>query len=249
MTIAIIYCETLQSEISTLANKVPEISHLEVMPWKLHIDPDLLLAEVTDQIERLQDQVDVIVLGYGRCQTFDRLSNNFKVPILRPEAEDCIGILLGQERYEKELQQCPGTWFLSPGWTRMGTDFVFHELQLNRVGRKDIDLRQFARRMLEGFTRALYIDMHCSGEKENLRQKARQIANDLDLELEETQGSYSMLEDVMKQALAIVKEQLFKTRTMPSKKVNIYPEMRIFVQDQVGSDSRAKEESKSTEYS
>jgi hypothetical protein len=206
MTIGIIYCETLKSEILTLAGRVPEISHLESMPWGLHIEPDKLLAEVSRQIKRLQDQVEVIVLGYGRCQTMDRLGNDFKVPILRPEAEDCIGVLLGQQRYEKELQRCPGTWFLSPGWTRMGTDFVFHELQLNRIGRKEIDPLKFARRMLEGFSRALYIDMQVDDDSEALQPKAQQIAKDLGLRLEETSGSYTLLELVIRQALAIVKE-------------------------------------------
>jgi hypothetical protein len=206
MTIGIIYCETLKSEILTLADRVPEISHLESMPWGLHIEPDRLLAEVSQQIKRLQDQVKVIVLGYGRCQAMDRLGNDFKVPILRPEAEDCIGVLLGQQRYEEELQRCPGTWFLSPGWTRMGTDFVFHELQLNRIGHKEIDSLKFARRLLEGFSRALYIDMQVDDDSEALQPKAQQIAKDLGLRLEETSGSYTLLELSIGQALAIVRE-------------------------------------------
>lgn len=206
MSIGIIYCETLKTEIMALAADISEISHLEAMPWRLHIDPDQLLAEIHLQIERLQDKVDVIVLGYGRCQVMDRLGNDFKVPVLRPEAEDCIGVLLGQQRYEKELQRCPGTWFLSPGWTRMGTDFVFHELQLNRIGHKEIDPLKFARRLLEGFSRALYIDMHADDDSEALQPKAQQIAKDLGLRLEETSGSYTSLELVFRQALAIVKE-------------------------------------------
>jgi len=185
MSIGIIYCETLKSEVLTLAGRVPEISHLESMPWGLHIDPDKLLAEVTRQIRCLQNQVEVIVLGYGRCQAMDRLGNDFKVPILRPEAEDCIGVLLGQPRYEKELQLCPGTWFLSPGWTRMGTDFVFHELQLYRIGRKEIDPLKFARRLLKGFSRALYIDMQAGDDSEALQPKAQQIAKDLGLRLDD----------------------------------------------------------------
>ncbi len=206
MSIGIIYCETLKSEILALTADISEISHLESMPWGLHIEPDRLLAEVIRQIELLEDKVDVIVLGYGRCQAMDRLGNDFKVPILRPEAEDCIGVLLGQQRYEKELQRCPGTWFLSPGWTRMGTDFVFHELQLNRTGSKEIDPLQFARRLLEGFSRALYIDMQTDDGSETLQPKAQQIANDLGLRLEKTSGSYNLLEQVIRQALAIVKE-------------------------------------------
>jgi hypothetical protein len=210
MGIGIIYCETLKTEIMTLVADIPEISHIEAMPWRLHIDPELLLAEIKLQIERLQDKVDVIVLGYGRCQVMDRLGNDYKVPVLRPAAEDCIGVLLGQRRYEEELRKMPGTWFLSPGWTRMGTDFVFHELQLNRVKHKVFDPLQFARRLLEGFTRALYINMQTGDDEAGLQKKAQEIAADLNLNLEKTTGTYSLLEQVIKQALIIVQQNCRK---------------------------------------
>ena len=201
MTVGIIYCETLESEIKELVRGITEIGCLEPMPWGLHIDPDKLLGEVRKKIERLQDRVDAIVLGYGRCQAMDRLGSDFKVPILRPAAEDCIGILLGQDRYEAELQCEPGTWFLSPGWTQMGIDFVFHELQINRIGREDIDPLQLARRMLDGFTRALYIDMGLDRDGKDLPDRACRIAADLDLRLEKTNGSYALLKNVIEQAL------------------------------------------------
>jgi hypothetical protein len=211
MSIGIIYCETLKTEILSLVDDQPEISHLAEMPWRLHIDPDQLLNEVNLKIEQLQDKVDVIVLGYGRCQVMDRIGANCKVPVLRPSAEDCIGILLGQERYEEELENIPGTWFLSPGWTKMGTDFVFHELQLDRVKHKKIEPLQFARRLLEGFTRALYIDMHTGDEEIMLQAKALKIANDLNLQLEKTYGSYSLLEQIIHQACEIVQQKKIKS--------------------------------------
>jgi hypothetical protein len=207
MSIGIIYCETLKTEIMALAENIEEISHLEAMPWRLHIHPEQLLAKVQQQIERLQDRVDVIVLGYGRCQVMDRLEDNYRVPVLRPAAEDCIGVLLGQQRYEEELRHMPGTWFLSPGWTRMGTDFVFHELQLTRDRHKAIDPLEFARRLLEGFTRALYIDMQTGNDEVVLQAKAQQIAGDLDLRLEKTTGSYTLLQGVINQALEIVQQK------------------------------------------
>jgi hypothetical protein len=203
MTIGVIYCETLDAEIKALAADIPEVNKLELMPWGLHIDPDRLLAEVRNKILYLQDCVDVIVLGYGRCQALDRLGDDFKVPILRPEAEDCIGVLLGQQRYEEELQREPGTWFLTPGWIRMGTDFVFRELQINRIGRKDINPLQLARRMLEGFSRALYIDMNLDRKGEDLEKKARLIANDLALRLERATGSCALLKEVFDHAVAL----------------------------------------------
>ena len=73
MTIGVIYCETLDAEIKALAADIPEANKLVPMPCGLHIDPDRLLAEVRNKILHLQDHVDVIVLGYGRCQAMDRL--------------------------------------------------------------------------------------------------------------------------------------------------------------------------------
>lgn len=201
MQIGIIYCETLRSEIHGLAEIFPEIRYLKEMPWGLHINPENLLTEVRKQIEEMQDSVDSIVLGYGRCQSLHNLENDFKVPVFRPEAEDCIGILLGQKQYEKELKEIPGTWFLSPGWTRMGTEFVFHELQLSRIADRDIEPLALARRLLDGFSRALYIDVHSAQDIEDLRQKAGEIAKDLNLRLEETRGSLSMLENSIRQAI------------------------------------------------
>lgn len=200
MKIGIIFCETLKSEILELSRRFPQVGPLREMPWGLHIDPDNLLTEVRRAIEEMQDQVDAVVLGYGRCQSLDKLGGDFKVPVLRPEAEDCIGVLLGQKRYEQELSKIPGTWFLSPGWTRMGIEFVFHELQLSRVGHKDIEPLALARRLLDGFSRALYIDIPAIDETENLRLQAGKIADDLNLRLDETKGSLSMLAKLIIQA-------------------------------------------------
>jgi len=201
MTIGIIYCETLESEIRELARRFPEIGPLEKMPWGLHMDPERLLDQVRRKIIDLQDRVDAIVLGYGRCQTLDRLGEGFRVPVVRPEGEDCIGVLLGQERYEEELQRESGTWFLSPGWTRMGIRSVFGQLQTGGFGRRKIDPLKTARRMLEGYTRALFIRMGLGPEEKELPEKAGGIASDLGLRLEQTEGSLARLERAVRKVL------------------------------------------------
>ena len=174
---------------------MPEIIHLEKMPWSLHIDPERLLVEVRRKVVKMQSKVDAIVLGYGRCQTLDRLGEDFEVPVLRPEGKDCIGVLLGQRCYEEELQNEGGTWFLSPGWIRMGIEFIFQELQINRIGPTDIDPLQAARRMLKGYTRAVYIDMFPDIDEDDLPNRAQKIAADLGLRLEKTKGSLASLEE------------------------------------------------------
>jgi len=200
MTIGIICCKVLEKEIKKIARNIPEVGHLEVMDWGLHTQPDLLLKTLCHRIEKLQDKVQAIVLGYGRCQALDKIPQNYKVPVYYPRADDCIGVLLGQKHYEQELKNEAGTWFLTPGWTEMGMEFIFHELQLNHLADKNIDPLKVAHRMLQDYTRALFIDTQV-GNQERLLEKAGMIADEFHLRLETTRGSLTQLENTFKQAL------------------------------------------------
>ena len=201
MSIGIICCKVLEKEIKHIAQDVPEVTHLEVMEWGLHTRPDFLSEALSHRIEMLQNKVQAIVLGYGRCQALDKIPSNYKIPVFYPQAEDCIGVLLGQQRYEEELKNEAGTWFLTPGWTEMGMEFVFHELQLNHLAQKNIDPLKVAHRMLKDYTRALFIDTHV-GNPKKLLGKAQMIASEFNLRLETTQGSLAQLENTLKQALS-----------------------------------------------
>ena len=200
MGIGIITCQVLEKEIKSLIRDNPEVSHFVVMEWGLHVQPDRLLAAVSDQIRKMEDQVEAVVLGYGRCQAMDRLPANFKIPVFRPPAEDCLGVLLGQERYEQEIRKEAGTWFFSRGWTEMGMDFIFHELQVNRLAEKGLDPLKIAHRMLKDFTRGLYIE---TGLEDDLRlwPKALEISREFHLRLERTTGSISLLKQTIEEAL------------------------------------------------
>jgi hypothetical protein len=201
MSVGIICCKVLEKEIKQLVRNAPEVCHLEVMDWGLHTQPDLLKKTLCRRIEVLQNEVQAIVLGYGRCQALDKIPRNYKVPVYYPQAEDCIGVLLGQKRYEQELMNEAGTWFLTPGWTEMGMESVFHELQLNHLAQKNIDPLKVAHRMLKDYTRALFIDTQV-GDPEQLLERAQIIANEFHLRLETTQGSLVQLENTLKQALS-----------------------------------------------
>ncbi len=200
MSIGIICCKVLEKEVKQLTRGIPEITHLEVMDWGLHTQPDLLAETLCHRIEELQDKVQAVVLGYGRCQALDKIPQNFKVPVFYPQAEDCIGILLGQKRYAGELRNEAGTWFLTPGWTEMGMEFIFHELQLNHLAEKNIDPLKVAHRMLKDYTRVLFIDTQVGNQK-SLLEKAQMIADEFHLRLETTRGSLVQLQKTLKQAL------------------------------------------------
>ena len=81
MSIGIICCKVLEKEIKQIAQNVPGECHLEVMEWGLHTQPDLLSKTLAHRIEVLQDKVQAIVLGYGRCQALDKIPIDYKIPV------------------------------------------------------------------------------------------------------------------------------------------------------------------------
>lgn len=204
MSLGIICCRVLEKEIKAVIKNVSEVSHLEVMEWGLHIDPDVLLKKLVERILVLQEDVNAIMLGYGRCQALHKLPNNFKVPIFYPPADDCISVLLGQDRYAEELQKEAGTWFLTPGWTELGMECIFHEFQVHSIHGKSTDPLQLAHRMLKEFTRALFIEMKFGENTTELLNKAYNIANEFNLRLERTAGSLRLLENTLNRALQII---------------------------------------------
>ena len=202
MSVGIICCRVLEKEIRAVIRGVPEVSHLEVMEWGLHIQPDRLRDTVNQRIRSLEGRVDAVMLGYGRCQALDKLPSDYAVPILRPEGEDCIGVLLGQRRYEEELNREAGTWFLTPGWTELGMEFIFQQLQLENLAEKGLDPMKVAHRMLKDFTRSLFIDMQLEKGPE-LWEKARAISSEFEMVLERTEGSLERLIDTLKRAIDV----------------------------------------------
>ncbi|MDM8555549.1 DUF1638 domain-containing protein [Desulfococcaceae bacterium HSG7] len=204
MKLGIVCCKVLETEMKRAVANRPEISEMKVMEWGLHIQPDLLVESVSCAIRDMADKVDAVVLGYGRCQAMDRLPDDLPVPVFRPDGEDCIGVLLGQDRYEKELYTVAGTWFLTPGWTEMGIEFIFSELQLRRLEDRGIDPLVMAKRMLDGYTRTLLIEIPGTPKSEAnvFKQKALQITDSLGLKLEKTCGSLAQLNKTLDQALS-----------------------------------------------
>ena len=198
--VCIIGCQVMEQELRDLAQRYPQVTHIKILPWGLHIEPDRLLQEITRQIRAVEKEHRAIILGYGRCQTLDHLGDDFKVPVYYPEGEDCIGVLLGQDRYGKELLQNAGTWFLTPGWARLGMDFIFRELQVQSMAQRGIEPRQAARRALKDFNRTLLIKTGC-GDLNRQRVQAKAIAEQFGWRVDEATGSLEALQKCLCRAI------------------------------------------------
>jgi hypothetical protein len=203
MPIAVICCKVLEYEVRSLLRGLPDVAHLEVMEWGLHTQPERLRDAVAERVRAVAARVDAVLLGYGGCQAMDRLPADLGVPVFYPPAEDCIGVLLGQERYAAELRKEAGTWFMTPGWAEMGMEFIFHELQIKRFAEKGIDPMKVARRMLQNYTRALFIDTGLGlVQRRRLLKKAREVADAFHLRLETTTGTLEPLRATLLQVQA-----------------------------------------------
>jgi len=200
MSLAVICCKVLEKEIRAVIGGTPAVEYLTVMEWGLHSRPKLLLEALCECIRVIQDKVDAVFLGYGRCQALDKLPLDLKVPVFYPEGEDCIGVLLGQDRYQEELYREAFTWFLTPGWAAMGIEFVFQELQLRSMAEKGIDPLQLAHHALKDYRRTLVIEMETE-DSENLLKKGQEFADEFNMRLEKTRGSLSALERAFGKAL------------------------------------------------
>jgi len=202
MPSAVVCCKVMEREVRSVASRLAPQAMVEVMDWGLHVKPERLLAHLNAAIRRLEDKVDAVVLGFGRCQCLDKLPTDFKVPVIYPPGEDCIGVLLGQERYLEELYRQAGTWFITPGWADLGMEGIFSEVQAADLAAKGIDPMTVARRMLKDYTRALVIDTGV-GDASVLRQKSEAIAATFNWRLDATTGSLERLEAAVVKALAL----------------------------------------------
>ncbi len=202
MAIGILCCQVMEREVRSLIQRSPGEFQIEILEWGLHIQPSLLLNRLVERIRALEDHVTAVVLAFGRCQALDKLPDDFRIPVLYPPGEDCIGVMLGQERYLEELYKEAGTWFLPPGWAELGMAFIFKEIQAGGLAKRDIDPLAVARKMLKGYKRALLIDTGV-GDIGLQREQARKIADLFGWRVETTRGSLSALETVLQKALEL----------------------------------------------
>jgi hypothetical protein len=202
MTVGIIGCQVMEQEVRSLIQSDPSAFRLDVLEWGLHVRPTLLLERLVERIHFLENQVSAVVLAFGRCRILDQLPADFRVPVFFPPGDDCIGVLLGQDRYQEELFREAGTWFLTPGWAELGMSFIFHEIQASGLARRGIDPLAVARRMLDGYQRLLLIDTGV-GDTRIQQKQAQQIADMFGWRVEKTRGSLGLLENTLRQALAV----------------------------------------------
>jgi hypothetical protein len=120
---ALIACDVFQAEIDAFSLE-------SSVPWRLgrflemglHDRPEVLrarLQETVTEVEKAEPDLGAIALAYGRCGNGLIGVAARRVPLILPQANDCISVLFGsRERHDAFLKAQPGAYFYSPGWGR-----------------------------------------------------------------------------------------------------------------------------------
>jgi hypothetical protein len=192
MRVGIIACNILKRELDQILATRPEVEELLYLDAALHVAPAKMKERLREEILKMKERVDVIFLGYGYCQSLQGLDEEFDFPVVLPQVDDCIALLLTPERYAEEIAKEVGTWFMTPGWAEVGAEMVIRELHLDRARKYGKDPLDMARRLFTHYRRGLFIDTGVGGKQESIAN-AMSFCADFNLSLEETSAEPALL--------------------------------------------------------
>jgi hypothetical protein len=181
----IIACETVGEE---LRNLIPGGIPCTFLEFGLHCTPEKLNAALQREIDKTQEDVDTILLGYGMCSkgALGLEARNFKLVI--PRVDDCIALFLGsKDEYTKQHLKAPGTFYLTKGWIECGDDPYTEYLKM-RGKYSDEKAYWVEKKVIENYTRLALIDTG-NYNLEKYREYAKMVADFFDLTFEEIPGS------------------------------------------------------------
>jgi len=115
----VIACEVLAREMHDVAARSRAVVNVTLLQQGLHdLGPELMRERLQAAVDATPaDGLDAVALGYGLCSRGSEGVLARDVPLVIPRAHDCITLLMGsRERYSREFEEVPGTYYSSAGW-------------------------------------------------------------------------------------------------------------------------------------
>ncbi len=196
---------------------------INMLKMGLHIDNELLRAEVYRNIKEMSHFSDRILIFYGKCgHSLVNIEKDFedlgcKLYFLRDDkgeiVEDCIGAALGgNDAYSKAIKEGDGTFFLTPMWAsgRMIGDLkteetLFYNTSMWAPGNmkfpeeKSGELSEVGKKYIRRSRKVAKIDTGLSYEPD-FDENVRDFARLFNLKIVELQGSKKIAEESYKKA-------------------------------------------------
>ena len=118
--IIVIACRVFEGMLQTRSKAA--IREFIFLDYGLHKLPRLMPAALQEKIDALTEP-STVILGYGLCGNGLVGVQAGPHTLVIPRVDDCIAVFLGSyEAYRQELDECPGTYYLTRGWLESGTE-------------------------------------------------------------------------------------------------------------------------------
>jgi len=212
--IGIIACETFERGLEAVTQDDPDVVFKEYVEFGLHEHPEKLRKALIEKVNSLEGKVDAVLLGYGICNSLKDVTHELKVPTVRLQADDCIGVLISPVEYDKERKKCAGTMYHTPYFALMGREWFEKglEQQLPREQREmlaadGMDSMWFLRQLFDGYSRVLFIDDGL-GEMEKYLALSKQFATELNLRHECRLGTLELLQQGLARTKVLARTKL-----------------------------------------
>ena len=128
MRLQFIVCDMLMLPVEHLAAESPHELVLTDLSASLHVEPVPLRDRIQEEVDRIEaedPEADAILLGYGLCGGATAGLVSRSKPLVLPRAHDCVTIFLGsRERYQREQEQAPGTYWFTEDNIKRGNAFM-----------------------------------------------------------------------------------------------------------------------------
>ena len=204
----VIACKVLGLDVRQAAKKANIKADFEILPFGLHETPAQLSREVQKTIDKVSDSGNYnrIVLGYGICGKGTEGLKARNIPLIIPQAHDCITLFLGSDAaYKEQFEKYPGTYYFTAGWFDENPNYetsIQIGLNVEKFGKtyKAEDLKiieQFLTGWQKNYSRAVFVRNAGDKDDDNYRQITKEIAEKYGWKYEELTGSTRLLEKLL----------------------------------------------------
>ena len=156
MATVAIACKTIEDEINSVANDLPDCCPLVWVESGLHNYPSRLRDRLQEEIYKLLD-VDYIVLIFGYCGNSVEGLISPNAQLIIPKVDDCISMLLGGNEVRLEESRQRPSYYLTDGWMRYENN-IYQEYLHCREKYGSVRTQRIFRAMLEHYTTLNFID-------------------------------------------------------------------------------------------
>ena len=206
--IYVIACKILSRDVQKAAKNANINADIEFLPFGLHETPAELTREVQKTIDKASDSGNFsrIVLGYGICGKGTEGLKAAKIPLVIPQAHDCITLFLGSDAaYKEQFSNCPGTYYFTAGWFDENPNYqatLRIGLNIEKFGKtyKAEDLKiieQFLAGWQKNYTRAVFVRNADDTGDDKYRQITKDIAEKYGWKYQELTGDTRLLEKLL----------------------------------------------------